>query len=85
MIGLGLLHRRTVKAALALSFAWALIVWWFGEGLGMLVTGTANPLTGAPGAVLPYAVVGLLAWPAVVPPGCSACAAPEQRGPCCGS
>jgi hypothetical protein len=62
-IGLGLLHRRTVKPTLALSLAWALGVWWFGEGFGMLFAGAANPLTGAPGAVLLYAIIGLLVWP----------------------
>jgi hypothetical protein len=62
-IGLGLLFRPTVKSALALSFAWALVVWWFSEGLGMLFAGTPNPLTGAPGAVLLYAIIGLLVWP----------------------
>jgi hypothetical protein len=62
-IGLGLLCRRTVKPALAFSFAWALGVWWFSEGFGMLFAGTANPLTGAPGAVLLYAIIGLLVWP----------------------
>jgi hypothetical protein len=29
----------------------------------MLFAGTANPLTGAPGAVLLYAIIGLLVWP----------------------
>jgi hypothetical protein len=62
-VGLGLLYRRTVKPALALSFAWALAVWWFSEGFGMLFAGTADPLTGAPGAVLLYAIIGLLVWP----------------------
>lgn len=62
-IGLGLLYRPTVKPALALSFAWALIVWWFGEAFGMLFMNMANPLTGAPGAVVLYAMVGLLVWP----------------------
>lgn len=62
-IGAGLLVRRTVRPALAASFAWSLAVWWLGEGLGGLLTGTASPLTGAPGAVLLYAVVGALAWP----------------------
>jgi hypothetical protein len=62
-IGLGLLCRRTVKPALALSFVWALGVWWFSEGFGMLFAGTSNPLTGAPGAVLLYALIGLLVWP----------------------
>ena len=27
-IGLGILHRRTVKPALALSLVWAVVVWW---------------------------------------------------------
>lgn len=63
LIGAGLLYRRTVKAALIASFAWAFGVWWFGEGLGMLLTGDASPLTGAPGAVLLYVLVGLIVWP----------------------
>jgi hypothetical protein len=63
VIGLGLLYRPTVKPALAVSFGWVLVVWVFGEGLGMLLTNTANPLTGAPGAVLLYAIIGLMAWP----------------------
>lgn len=64
LIGVGLLFRRSVKAALVVSFAWALGVWWFGEGLGMIPTGMASPLTGAPGAVLLYGLVGALVWPA---------------------
>ncbi|MGH2871409.1 MAG: hypothetical protein ACRDL5_02995, partial [Solirubrobacteraceae bacterium] len=62
-IGLALLCRRTVKPALAVSFGWTLIVWWFGEAFGMLLMGMANPLTGAPGAVALYALIGALAWP----------------------
>lgn len=62
-IGLGLLYRPTVKPALVLSFGWALVVWWFGEGFGMLFMNMAQPLTGAPGAVILYALAGLLAWP----------------------
>jgi hypothetical protein len=38
-------------------------VWWFGEGLGGVLSGSANPLTGAPGAVILYALVAVLAWP----------------------
>jgi hypothetical protein len=63
LIGLGLLYRRTVKPALAVSFAWAVVVWWFGEAFGMLFMNMANPLTGAPGAVLLYAIIGLIVWP----------------------
>jgi hypothetical protein len=63
LIGIGLIYRPTVKAALLTSFAWALGVWWIGEGLGGLFTGTASPLTGAPGAALLYVLAGLIAWP----------------------
>ena len=62
-IGLGLLFRRTARPALVLSFAWAFVVWWFGEGFGMIFMGMASPLTGAPGAVLLYGLIGLLVWP----------------------
>lgn len=62
-IGVGLLFRRTVRPALALSFPYALGVWVFGEGLGLVLTGSASPLTGAPGSVLLYALIGLMAWP----------------------
>ncbi|HSZ14278.1 MAG TPA: hypothetical protein VK790_09615 [Solirubrobacteraceae bacterium] len=64
-IGLGLmLSRRTVRPALAASFGWALVVWWFGEGFGGLTSSTLpSPLMGAPGAVILYAIVGVLVWP----------------------
>ena len=62
-IGLGLLFRRTVRPALAVSFFWVLGVWFFGEGLGQLLTGSASTLTGAPGSVLLYGLIGLMAWP----------------------
>ncbi len=63
LIGVGLMYRPTVKAALLTSFGWSLGVWWMGEGLGGLLTGHASPLTGAPGAALLYLLVGLIAWP----------------------
>jgi hypothetical protein len=64
-IGLGLiLNRRTVKPALLVSFGWALAVWWFGEGFGGLTSNTLpSPLMGAPGAVILYALIGLLVYP----------------------
>ncbi|HTZ86341.1 MAG TPA: hypothetical protein VMB05_06710 [Solirubrobacteraceae bacterium] len=68
-IGLGLLYRRTTKPALALSFVWVLIVWWFGEAFGMLFMDMAEPLTGAPGAVFLYALIGLMVWPTGRPAG----------------
>ncbi len=60
----GLLWRRTARAALAGTIAWSLAVWWLGEGLGGLLTGTATPLTGAPGAAVLYALIAVLIWPA---------------------
>jgi hypothetical protein len=68
-LGAGLLYRRTVKPALAVSFAWALVVWWFGEAFGMLFMNMASPLTGAPGAVVVYALIGLIVWPGERPGG----------------
>jgi hypothetical protein len=62
-IGLGLLFRRTVRTALAASFFWAFGVWFFGEGLGQIFTGSASALTGAPGSVLLYGLIGLMVWP----------------------
>jgi hypothetical protein len=62
-IGLGILYRPTVKQALIVSFVWAPAVWWFGEAFGMLFMNMASPLTGAPGAVLLYALVGAMVWP----------------------
>jgi hypothetical protein len=62
-IGFGMLWRRTAKVAILMSFAWALGVWWLGEGLGGIASGQASVLTGGPGAVLLYAVVGMVVWP----------------------
>ncbi len=70
-IGFGILYRPTVKPALAVSFVWALAVWWFGEAFGMLFMATtgmggapmANALNGAPGAVLLYGLIGASVWP----------------------
>ena len=62
-IGAGLLVRRTVRPALVVSFFWAFGVWFFGEGLGLVFTGSASALTGAPGSVFMYGLLGLMAWP----------------------
>src|SRR5580704_4592703 len=64
VIGLGIALRPTVRYALALSVAWAAGVWWFGEGLGGVLSGAASPLNGAPGAVIIYALLAVLLWPA---------------------
>lgn len=63
LIGLGLLYRRAVKLSLLVSFVWASGIWFAGEGVGMIFTGTASPLTGAPGAALLYPLAGLTCWP----------------------
>jgi hypothetical protein len=64
LIGLGIAYRPTARYALAVSVAWAIGVWWFGEGLGGVLSGTASPLNGAPGAVIIYALLAVLLWPA---------------------
>jgi hypothetical protein len=78
-IGLGLiLSRKTVRPALLVSFGWALSVWWFGEGFGGLTSNTLpSPLMGAPGAVILYAIVGLLVYPTNKREGSS----PADMGP----
>jgi hypothetical protein len=76
-IGFGILYKRTTKPALLVSFAWALAVWWFGEAFGMLFMATtpmggipmASALTGAPGAVLLYGLIGAMVWPNERPGG----------------
>ena len=64
LLAIGIAWRPTVRPALAASIAWALGVWWFGEGLGMVLTSSASPVNGAPGAVIIYALLAVLLWPA---------------------
>jgi hypothetical protein len=78
-IAAGLFFDRTTKLALAASVAWAASVWWFGEGMGGVLT-RASPLAGLPGAVLLYALIALLVWPGRDDSG-AAVAAPALRGP----
>ncbi len=61
-LGVSLLTRRFARVALLASIAWALGIWFVGEGLGGVASG-ATLLTGAPGAALLYAVVAALAYP----------------------
>jgi len=63
-LGIGIALRPTVRLALAGSIVWSVAVWWFGEGFGGVLNGTANPLSGAPGAVILYALLAVLLWPA---------------------
>lgn len=62
-IGLALVTGRFERAAIMLSIPWALGIWCVGEGFGLLPTGFAMAATGAPGAVILYPMLGLLAWP----------------------
>jgi hypothetical protein len=64
LLGLGIAFRPTVRVALAASIAWSLGVWWLGEGFGGVLNGGASPLNGAPGAVIIYALLAALLWPA---------------------
>ena len=64
LLGLGIAYRPTIRVALAASIAWSLAVWWFGEGLGGVLSGGASPVNGAPGAVILYALLAVLLWPA---------------------
>ena len=64
LLGLGIAYRPAVRVALAASIAWSLGVWWFGEGLGGVLSGGASPVSGGPGAVILYALLAVLLWPA---------------------
>jgi hypothetical protein len=63
LLALGIAWRPTLRVALAASIAWALGVWWFGEGLGEVLNSGASPVSGAPGAVIIYALLAVLLWP----------------------
>jgi hypothetical protein len=67
LLGLGIAFRPTLRAALAASIVWSVAVWWLGEGLGGVLTGGASPVNGAPGAVILYALLAVLVWPAGEP------------------
>jgi len=62
-IALAIAWRPTVKVGLGASIAWSVAVWWVGEGLGGVLNGAANPVDGAPGAVIIYALLAVLLWP----------------------
>jgi hypothetical protein len=74
LLAVGIAWRPTLKIALAASIAWALGVWWFGEGLGEVLNSAASPVNGAPGAVIIYALLAVLLWPS----GRDAATAPFQ-------
>ncbi len=62
-LGVLFLSGRWVRGTVIFSIFWALLVWYGGEGMSQLLTGQASALTGAPGAVLLYPLIGLLVYP----------------------
>lgn len=62
-LGVLLISGLWVRGTIIASVVWALVVWYGGEGMSMLLTGQAGILTGAPGAVLLYPLLGLLVYP----------------------
>lgn len=63
LIALGIFWPRSRRIALIGSIAWALGVWWMGEGMGGTFAGPMSPLMGLPGGALLYAVIAVLVWP----------------------
>jgi len=62
-LGACLVSGKFTRTALGVSFAWAAVIWWLGEGFGILPTGFALMAAGAPGAAVVYGLIGALAWP----------------------
>ena len=62
-IGSMLVWGRAIRPVLGLSIAWALVIWWLGEGFGLLPTGFALMEAGAPGTAIGYVALVLLSWP----------------------
>lgn len=58
-----LLPTRWIKPVVIFSILWSLLVWYAGEGMSMLLTGQSSILSGAPGAVLLYPLLGLVIYP----------------------
>jgi hypothetical protein len=63
LLGIGLLVPHTARLTLAASIAWALGVWYLGEGLSGMASGHASLITGLPGSALLYALLAAAAWP----------------------
>lgn len=63
IIGACLVSGKFTRTALGVSFAWAAVIWWLGEGFGVLPTGFAFMAAGAPGAAVLYGLLGAMAWP----------------------
>ncbi|HEX6108353.1 MAG TPA: hypothetical protein VFZ02_02985, partial [Ktedonobacteraceae bacterium] len=73
-LGICIVVGYRLKAVLIISVIWSLIVWYAGEGMGLLLTGQATSLAGAPGAVLLYAILALALYPHKKPQVALTCA-----------
>ena len=62
-LGICIVAGYRLRAVLFVSVIWTLVVWYAGEGMSLLLTGKATVLTGAPGAVLLYALLALALYP----------------------
>ena len=83
LLGLGIAWRPTVRVALGASIAWSLAVWWLGEGLGGVLATPDSAVAGGPGAVILYALLAVLLWPAdsAQPVDTAVRGRPRGRGP----
>lgn len=63
-IGLLIIYPKATRVGLWLSVIWGLIVWFFGEALGGLMSGHSSLMFGLPGAALIYVILSL----AIMPP-----------------
>lgn len=63
-IGVLMVYPRTARLGLLAGMGWVPFLWFFAEGLGGLTTGSASPLSGAPGASILYGLAAVLLWPA---------------------
>ncbi|MGH9080676.1 MAG: hypothetical protein ACRDYE_11500 [Acidimicrobiales bacterium] len=81
-IAFAIAWRPTLKTGLVASIVWSAGVWWIGEALGGILNGTADPVNGAPGAVILYALLAVLLWPTDrAAPGAPFVAARSVGGP----
>jgi hypothetical protein len=69
VIAVAILVPGTSRLGLALSIPWSAGVWLIGEGLGGIFAGHVDIFTGAPGAVVLYAILAVAAWPRHGPHG----------------
>jgi len=63
LIGILILNKKTVRQGLILSCLWGVGVWYFGEGMGGILSGNTNLIMGAPGAVIIYVILALAVMP----------------------